>query len=88
MTTETDVADAIIDKIRITADVKEKFVLAGLIRKPFKSAEGEQSCSTCIHFHPRHEHCGLPELDFPGPRLVVPTLAALIQPSPIKPMRA
>jgi hypothetical protein len=65
MSTEADVTEAILERIRATDDVKEKVEAAGLTRKPFKGGEMEQSCSTCIYFLPRHAHCDQPDLNFP-----------------------
>ena len=40
MTATTDVADASIDRICVTADVKDKVVIAGVMRQPFKTEVG------------------------------------------------
>ncbi len=65
MSTETNATDAIVERIRTTDDVKEKVEIAGLMRSPFKGADKEQSCATCIYFQARHAHCDMPALNFP-----------------------
>jgi len=65
MSSEMDATASIIEHIYATRDVKEKAEIAGLMRAPFKDAEMDRACGTCIYFLPRHRHCDLPALDFP-----------------------
>jgi len=64
MDDKTDTPGAIIDRIRLALDVKDKAEIAGLRREPFVADDMKQECANCIYYLPRRRHCDQPELDF------------------------
>jgi hypothetical protein len=47
------------------ARIKERVVIAGLIRKPVEDDGITKACDNCIYFLARREWCDLPELNIP-----------------------
>jgi hypothetical protein len=60
-----DVTQAMVDRLRATADMKEKVVIAGLTHTPVEADGIEKSCENCIYFLARRSWCDLPELNIP-----------------------
>ena len=55
----------IVGRLRATPDIKERVVIAGLIRKPVEDDGITKACDNCIYFLARREWCDLPELNIP-----------------------
>jgi hypothetical protein len=55
----------LIERIRVTADPKEKMVIAGLARAPIHEDGIDKACDNCIYFLARRAWCDLPELNIP-----------------------
>jgi hypothetical protein len=60
-----DTIQVTVDRMRATGDIKERVVLAGLIRKSVEDDGITKACDNCIYFLARREWCDLPELNIP-----------------------
>ena len=54
-----------VDRMRATRDIKERVVIAGLMRKPVEDDGITKACDNCIYFLARRAWCDLPELNIP-----------------------
>jgi hypothetical protein len=54
-----------VGRMRATGDIKQRVVMAGLIRKPVEDDGITKACDNCIYFLARREWCDLPELNIP-----------------------
>ena len=57
--------EQLIERLRASADLKEKADIAGLAHNPVETEGFEMSCENCIYFLPRRSWCDLPELNIP-----------------------
>jgi hypothetical protein len=58
-------SQAIVDRLRAAAGMKERAVIAELAHAPVESDGISRSCENCIYFLARRSWCDLPELDIP-----------------------
>lgn len=56
---------AMVDRLRATADMRDKTRIAGLKHAPVEADGIEKSCENCIYFLARRLWCDLPELNIP-----------------------
>ena len=60
-----DVMRALLERIRASADMRDKAEIAGLTHAPVEANDIVQSCENCIYFLARRQWCDLPELNIP-----------------------
>ena len=60
-----DATQEMIDRLRATADIKQRCSIAGLARAPVAEDGIDKACDNCIYFLPRLGWCDLPELNIP-----------------------
>ena len=63
--TVIDTTQDMISRMRATDSIKERTVIAGLIRKPVEDDGIIKACDNCIYYLGRQMWCDLPELNVP-----------------------